>query len=184
MAAEFFQRLTTFGSEGTATKIMLRIKELAGFNGNLFVYNRAQIVQQIESAFKVVLARGGNYDAYQALTAELKDEIKEVIALQLYKAAREQPTGLNTIIDAFGIKSYTYPNELVGQVYFPKVFYDAARAPDWLRENIKVVLKVDYSSQGHMEIGITKPPAWEVVSETDSDDNDFDNKKQGYGNRT
>lgn len=148
MAIEFFQRATSFGSHGTATKIMHRIKELAGFEGYLFVYERDTIVKNIESAFLQTILH--HYEDYQTLTSEKKDEIREKIAQLVFEASKNECTKYRNDktgrdYTRTGIHLDASANEkMVREVRFPDVFTSHS-AESWLITHMKKALSVTES---------------------------------------
>jgi len=173
MAVEFVQKLTTFGAEGTATKIMCRIKELAGFKGCMFVHQKDEIVKNIEKAFNKVILN--NYKSYQDLTSQEKDAIKEAIAQKLYQASLKNRTSVLQSKDTYGVTAFSglifhrYEGEVVGQVYFPNVFNTVEPNNTWLEDDIRQVIHVEKGNDINDNVVI------KCILDNHSNDNDNDN---------
>jgi hypothetical protein len=124
---DFFQVPPGSGIKGTATKIMLRMKNLAGFEGFLFVHARNQVIQTIEESFRSLFAH--DYTTYKDLSKVERDTVKECIAQKLFEHAKNERTTVLIDSQQCDAKEYSdichskYKGEMgPGQVYFPDIY--------------------------------------------------------------
>ena len=97
----FFQTIS-FKSQSTAIKILYYIKDLAQMNETDKIYMQGQLIQELSNALSHVL----KYEEYQKLPQQNKDEIKLLIATELYEHSKNY--SCSPLIFFKGRENYVY----------------------------------------------------------------------------